>query len=204
MMKHAFALALGCTPALLLAATPAEAQTEAAPACVAERAVYSMLDEDGEFRITLIPSQNYASAASNLYLKLTTPQRSYWFTFSSSNGYGGTTLLPVSDPYASAAKGDGPKQLLPEANDSFEEQAQRELLATLRFIALDNDLKEQANPPLAGEQAPPYLLLPEIGSTLWYAASALSEDQAAQRDPMSRNAFKLVGCEDEAPPKAWP
>lgn len=203
MMRTAFARALFCAAPLLLASTPAASQVEAV-SCVAERAVYTMLDEDGEFRIALIPAQHQVSAASDLYLKLTTPQRSYWFNFSSSNGYGGITILPVSDPYAPTAQEDGPKELLPEVNDSFEEQAQRELLATLRFIALDKDLKELPNAPLGGEEAPPYLLLPEIGSTLWYAPSALSEDQSAQRDPMSRNAFRLVGCMDEAPPKAWP
>ncbi|RYE72883.1 MAG: hypothetical protein EOO80_19725 [Oxalobacteraceae bacterium] len=186
-----------------LIAAPAIAQ-EAPLACAAERAVYTMVDENGEFRAAFIPALHHASVVSDFYFKLTTPQRAYWFTFSASNGYGGITLIPVSDPYAPKAQENGPTELLREASDTFEEDAQRELLATLRFIPLDHDLKELPNPPSSGDTAPPYLLLPEIGVTLWYGASSLTEDQSAQRDSISRSAFKLVGCAQEAPPRAWP
>ena len=78
--------------------------------CEAERAVYEMTAPDTEevWRIGLVPARNMASIASDLYLKLTTPQRDYWFTFSVSQGYSGITVFPVTDPYADS----GPRDLL--------------------------------------------------------------------------------------------
>ena len=69
--------------AFTLIASPAFASTED---CPVERAVYRMQGEEGTYSVRLLPSLHMASAASDLYLELTTPARSYWFTFSSSNG----------------------------------------------------------------------------------------------------------------------
>ncbi len=172
--------------------------------CPAERAVYTMQSEYGEFRGQFIPSTHFASAASNLYFKLTTPQRPYWFRFASSNGYGGIAVIPIADPYAPEAEENGPADLLGEPEDEFGQVAQRELVATLRFLALDAELQETGNPPSGGDAAPPYLMMPEIGSTLWYAPRALTTDDTAERDPMPRGAFKLAECSPEAPGPAWP
>src|SRR5690606_41694053 len=77
--------------------------------CEAERAVYEMTATDTEevWRIGLVPARNMASIASDLYLKLTTPQRDYWFTFSVSQGYSGISVFPVTYPYAD----DGPREI---------------------------------------------------------------------------------------------
>ena len=79
--------------ALCLLPLPAMAQAPViGPAtCEAERAVYEMTapETDEVWRIGLVPARNMASIASDLYLKLTTPQRDYWFTFSVSQGYSG-------------------------------------------------------------------------------------------------------------------
>jgi len=66
--------------------------------CAAEHAIYELVDEEDRFEIGFRVAHNCASIASNLYLYLTTPQRTYWFTFSVSNGYSGMTLIPVTDP----------------------------------------------------------------------------------------------------------
>jgi hypothetical protein len=67
----------------------AQAPVVGTATCEAERAVYEMTapDTDEVWRIGLVPARNMASIASDLYLKLTTPQRDYWFTFSVSQGY---------------------------------------------------------------------------------------------------------------------
>ncbi len=185
--------------ALVLAATPALAED-----CPAERAVYAMHSDDyGDYRAEFIPTLHMATVASDLYLKLTTTQRTYWFGFSASNGYGGITLLPISDPYSASAKEDGPRDLLGEPAPEEEASFMRQL-AQLRFIALGSDLMEMESPPSSGNAAPPYLIMPELGTSLWYGALALTEDPEAERDPMPRGVFKLTECLKEAPAKAYP
>lgn len=186
--------------ALALVSAPAFAAE-----CPAERAVYTMHSEDdGDFRAQFIPTLHMASAASDLYFKLTTPQRSYWFGFSASNGYGGVALMPISDPYAESAREDGPRDLLGTPETPEEENDMMRQVAALRFIALGDDLMETADPPSSGDDAPPYLMMPEIGTSLWYGPLALTEDPEAQRDPMPRGVFKLAECLKEAPAKAFP
>lgn len=184
--------------ALAFASTTALAET-----CPAERAVYRMQAEEGAFRAQLLPSLHMASAASDLYLQLTTPARSYWFTFSVSNGYGGIAVLPVSDPHDETARDNGPRDLLEPSYDA-EEGIDGEMLATLRFFAMDSDLKVFESPPQSGDEAPPYLMMPDMGAALWYYFQYLSEDPDATDDVMPRGVFKLAECLEEAPKKAYP
>jgi hypothetical protein len=174
--------------------------------CPAEQAVYRLQTEDGPLEIGFIPATNFISAASDLYLYLTTTQRTYWFSFSVSNGYSGMTLHPVSDPLApsNAAKGDGPRELL---NDYFAEDADAvgaEIWSSLRFYSLDEDLTFLFEPPLAGQAAPAYVMMPEIGLTLWYEPQALTEDGTADRDSIPRGIFQLVECLEEPRAKVLP
>jgi len=171
--------------------------------CPTERAVYQMTGEEGTFRVQLLPSLHMASAASDLYLQLTTPRRSYWFTFSASNGYGSIAVLPVSDPSAESAKESGPRDLLEPGYDP-EEGIDGELLARLHFFTMDKDLQVSGNPPQSGESAPPYLMMPDIGAALWYDYQYLTEDSDDTSDSMPRGVFKLADCLDEAPPAAYP
>lgn len=172
-----------------------------AESCPAERAIYGFASEDGPMEIRLVPARHYASVASDLYLRLTTTQRSYWFGFSVSNGYSGITLLPVSDPTRADAEPDGPEDLLERLG---EDGASDGLMANLRFYALDEELGFLASPPVAGEPAPAYVMVPELGVALWYEPSALTDDPTAERDPMSRGVFRQVECLETAPELAWP
>ncbi|OJW69915.1 MAG: hypothetical protein BGO57_11695 [Sphingomonadales bacterium 63-6] len=176
----------------------------AAASCPVERALYTLPAEGGDIHAAFIPARNWPSAASNLYLKLTTAQRDYWFSFAISNGYGGISLLPVENPYDERAQDSGPASTLPEAERPEDEEAQIELLAQLRFLSMDRDLNVAENPPSAGEEAPPYLMMPELGQALWYDAALLTTDPAAERDDMPRGVFRISTCLAEAPPKAWP
>ena len=185
--------------ALALVSTSAFAEN-----CPAERAVYALHDaDDGDFRVQLVPSLHMASIASDLYLKLTTPRHSYWFTFTVSNGYGGITVMPVSDPYAASAKEDGPRDLLEPSYDA-EEGIDGEMLAQLRFFAMDDALGVLDDPPRMGEPAPPYLMMPDLGLALWYNFQYLSEDTEDTNDSLPRGVFRLAECLEEAPPGAYP
>lgn len=194
-MMKAVACMLALAGSFAIAAT---AQATAAE-CPAERAVYTMASDEGSFSITFVPARSFASMASDLYVQLTTPQRDYWFALAMSMGYGGTSLLPVSDPYDDSARDDGPRQLLDRSEDGGSD-----ILPSLRFYALDAELNFADAPPMKGEPALPYLMAPELGLTLWYEPAALSEDAAAERDPMPRGLFRLTDCKDAAPPEAWP
>ena len=173
----------------------------AAEDCPAERTLYALTGEEGRFEIGFLPSLHYASMASDLYLFLRTPQRSYWFTFSVSNGYGGMTLLPVTDPHRSDAQPDGPRQLLELGADDPEAL---DVIESLRFYAMDEDFTFWFDPPNAGDPAPAYIMVPEIGLALWYGPSRLTDDPAAERDPMPRGVFQRVDCLDTIPEPAWP
>ena len=185
-------------PAVLLGlASPALAADE----CPAERAVYELLDGEDRFEIGFQRSHNYASIASDLYMYLTTPQRTYWFTFSVSNGYSGMTLIPVTDPTRADAAPDGPRELLALGSDDPQDL---DVLRSLRFYALDEDMTFWFEPPNEGEPAPAYVMVPEIGLSLWYGAGQLTDDATADRDPMPRGVFKPDLCRDELPERAWP
>ena len=164
--------------------------------CPADQAVYRLQTEDGPLEIGFIPATSFISAASDLYLYLTTTQRTYWFSFSVSNGYSGMTLHPVSDPVAAsnAGKADGPRELLTDYFAEDADAAEAEILTSLRFYSLDSDLTFLFEPPLSGELAPAYVMMPEIGLTLWYEPQALTEDPGADRDSIPRGIFELSEC----------
>jgi len=193
------------SPAALPPATHAGNPNIGPTACPAERAVYELKWEDETFRAAFIPASNQASIASDLYYRLTTPQRTYWFTFNVSQGYSGMTLFPVSDPYDAAAATNGPRDLLgPPYGDNKDAAEATDVLASLRFYALDAELNFLIEPPMRGVDAPAYLMTPEIGLTLWYEPTAISEDKAAYRDPMPRGMFRRTACLVAPPPSAHP
>ncbi len=170
--------------------------------CPAERAVYGLETDEGPLTLGFIPARSMATIASDLYMYLTTTQRTYWFTFTVSNGYSGMTLWPVSDPRAADAEPDGPRQLIDlDADDSPERQ---DAVRSLRFYALDEDLTFWFEPPMAGQPAPHYVMMPELGLTLWYNPRALTEDTTADRDPIPRGIFRQTACLDTAPEPGWP
>lgn len=185
----------------LMAWTGLGAAAILADECPAERALYELETEEGRLEIGFAQARNYASIASDLYLFLTTTQRTYWFTFSVSNGYSGMTLLPVTDPTRADAEPDGPRELLDLGSN---DEAVQDALRALRFYAMDEDFTFWFEPPMAGEPAPAYIMVPEIGLALWYGAGALTDDPAADRDPVPRGIFQPAVCRGATPPRAWP
>lgn len=199
-MRRLFcAVALSVLPGAALAQAPVVGPAT----CEAERAVYEMTapDTDEVWRIALVPARSPAGIASDLYLKLTTPQRDYWFAFSVSQGYSGVSVFPVADPDGEG----GPRDLLaPPFGANADGAADPDILNALRFLSLDADLNVAFEPPVSGEEAPPYLMLPELGRALWYDAAALSGDPTADRDPMPRGVFKRAACLVAPRPPAGP
>lgn len=175
--------------------------TFSADECPAERAIYELVDDEDRFEIGFRAARNSASIASDLYLYLTTPLRTYWFTFSVSNGYSGMTLIPVTDPTRADAMPNGPRELISLGSDDAQDL---DVLRSLRFYALDEDLTFWFEPPNMGEPAPAYVMVPEIGLSLWYGADQLTDDAGADRDPMPRGVFKPDRCRDELLEPAWP
>lgn len=200
-------MAAGLVAAVLVAgsAFPARAQVtllDSTP-CPAERAVYELRVPDSEevWRLSLVPARTMASMASDLYLHLTTPQRTYWFTFSVAQGYGGISVFPVTDPYAET----GPKNLLGAPfGDNPDGASGEEVGNWLRFLLLDAELDVGFDPPMRGDAAPAYIFLPELGQGLWYAAAAFTDDPAADRDPMPVGLFRHSACLAVPPPPALP
>jgi len=181
-------------PCLLSAAMTQELKPDH-PICPAERAIYT-LKSDPAFTAGFIPAEHFASMASDLYFWIKSPQRTYWFTFSISNGYGGISLGPIGDPYV-AADGDpdnGPVTLdAGELNRPY-----------MRVYPMRKDWMVLDNPPSSGDPAPDVMFTPEIGTVLWYAPRAISTDQTAMRDPMDRGVFLRSGCMAQAAKPGYP
>lgn len=162
-------------------------------ACSAERAAYEMRvpDDDGRWQLHLIPAGDMAGVASDLYVRLTTPQRAYWFGFAVSQGYGGISLLPASDPAIAEELGD-----TFGTSDGENGNDGADISRWLRFMAFDEDMNVASDPPMHGDRALPYVMVPELGVALWYEAAALTGDPNADRDYMPRGVFRLKGCEE--------
>lgn len=193
-------------PAAALIALGLPALAQAAPAaCPVEQVVYELpfpafdAPDPGErpWQATFVPAGRHAGIASDLFLRLTSVQRDYWFVFSVAQGYGGISVFPVTDP---AADG-GPRDLLGAPwGDNAQAENSEDVARYLRFMALDDNLDVLFEPPMRGDPAPAYLMMPEIGLGMWYDAASLTDDPRADRDPMPRGLFHVATCL-EAPPE---
>lgn len=168
--------------------------------CPANRAIYRFEEQGLAFEIRFVEANNFATIASDLYLRLTTPNQLYWFNFNVSNGYSGITLHPISNPYDEIARGDGPREL----HLDYAEDIEDEILISLRFYPMDENLHFLHEPPQSISSAPAFITMPEIGLSLWYNANLLTEASELDRDPMPRGIFRLAECSDAPLPKAYP
>lgn len=173
----------------------AQAATATGISCPAERAIYT-LNSDSRFTAGFIPAGHFASMASNLYFWLRSPQRTYWFTMVVGNGYTRIALDPVGDPHVPA--GGDPN------NGPVELDAGEINRGSMYVYVMRRDMSVLEMPPSKGDDAPEALFAPEIGSVLWYAPRAITQDETAMRDPMDRGVFLHTGCLGEAPEPAYP
>ncbi len=166
---------------LLAAAVPAP------PACPIERAVYR-LDRAPQFTAGFARQDRRDSAVSDLVLWLNTPKRTYWFSFGSPNGYGGTYLAPEIDPRVSARLSDE------EERDAAERMVLPDPLS-IEFDAFRSDLSAFRAPPQSRDKPPALLFARGLGPSLWYGPSTLAgNDPGAQPESMPGGFFKAAGC----------
>ena len=161
----------------------------AAPECPIERAVYA-LDGAPQFTAGFAAQERRKRLASDLVFWLKTPERTYWFSFGSPNGYGGTYLAPELDPRASARLSDE------------EERAAAEMMQpgieplSVEFDAFAADLKAFEAPPQSSDAAPALLFARGLGPALWYNSVGLSGgDDLAAAESMPIGLFRAAGCQ---------
>jgi hypothetical protein len=159
----------------------------AQPACPIERQVYA-LQSDARFTAGFARLDPRLPFASKLAFWLKTPKRTYWFSFHSPNGYGGTIIMPDLDPEAALRSftGDGPGAELPDGEG--------EDPVTIAFDAFRPDLSAYGTPPQANDPAPARLFARELGAALWYNAGALARDPAAEAESMPSGMFEPTTC----------
>ncbi len=175
------------TALLLAAAVPAP------PACPIERAVYR-LDRAPRFTAGFARQDRRDRLASDLVLWLNTPKRTYFFSFGSPNGYGGTYLAPEIDPRLSVRLSDE------EERDAAQKMRMDEPL-TLPFDAFAADLRAFGAPPQSTDRAPSLLFARALGPALWYSPTELAGgDPKAEAESMPVGLFEAAGC--GGPPKA--
>jgi hypothetical protein len=169
------------TALLLAAAVPAT------PACPIDKAVYR-LDRDPKFTAGFARQDPRDSGVSDLVLWLKTPKRTYWFTFVSPNGYGGTYLMPELDPRVSLRLSDD------EERDAAERMTLPDAL-NLPFDAFASDLGAFKAPPQSRDRPPSLLFARALGLELWYGPANLAGgDEKAQPESMPVGMFRAAGC----------
>ena len=169
-------ISCGAVAALLFLQAPAAAM---AGSCSAKNARYVQAGSSG-VTATLVPAGSDGTAASDLLFIVKLKAHAYRFRFQQSNGYGGISIEPIRQ-----LKQDREGQPVELSSD----------MPDIRFIPYRADLTEMADAPRSDGQAPQFIVLPELGSVLWYDASALGGPK--QREAMSRSAFALSGCDRE-------
>jgi hypothetical protein len=177
--------------ALLALAAIAFGSSGAVAACPAERAVYR-LKADRAYSAALVPARHHASSVSRLYLRVSSRDRSWWFIFGATHGYGGLFVEPVTDPTAPAAADAGPDKLLKGDAQPF------------AFYSLTKALDLLDVAPQPTEDAPEAFFIPQLGSTLWYSPANLSGDASAKAEAMPRSLFVRVACQVRAHAPAYP
>ena len=167
---------------LLAAAVPAP------PACPIEKAVYR-LHGAPTFTAGFARQDRRNGLASDVAFWVRTPLRTYWFAFSSPNGYGGTYIAPGLDPRRAM-----------EMDDDEEHEALQRLKAvkapvSLGFHAFDSGLEALPYPPQTESSPPALLFVPDLGRTLWYQPVELAGgDPAARDEAMPTGFFEPAGC----------
>jgi len=167
----------------------------AAPACPIDRAVYR-LHGAPEFTAGFARQDRRKSYASDLVLWLRTPSRTYWFSFGSPNGYGGTYLEPDVDPRLAARMDDE------EERDSAQRVSAGEPMS-IQFDAFRPDLAAFESPPQAADRPPALLFARGLGPALWYDTARLAgNDRSAVQESMPIGLFEAAGCEGPPAPTA--
>jgi len=167
---------------LLAAAVPS------APACAIERSVYR-LHGAPTFTAGFARQDRRNSAVSNLAFWVRTPLRTYWFSFGSPNGYGGTFINPGLDPRRAVRMSDDEEHKALQRLKTVGEPV------SLGFHAFDGGLEAMPYPPGADGSPPSLIFVPDLGRTLWYRPVELAGgDPKARDEAMPTGLFEPAGC----------
>ena len=174
--------------AILLATAAPAAAPPAVPACPIERAVYRPRPAP-EFTAGFARQDRRKIRASDLVFWLKTPKRTYWFSFGSPNGYGGTYIAPDIDPRAAAQMDDDEERAATaRATTAMEPLA-------LQFDAFEADLDAYDVPPHSEQPAPAYIFARGLGPALTYEWTGLAGgDPTSVQESMPIGMFELAGC----------
>lgn len=163
------------------------------PACPIEKAAYKLQGAPA-FSAGFARQDRRNTLASDLAFWVRTPLRTYWFSFGSPNGYGGTFINPGLDPRRAAAMDDD------EEHEALQRLKAVEEPVSLGFHAFDARLDAMPHPPQAESSPPALIFVPDLGRTLWYSPVALAGGDAKARDEaMPTGFFEPAGC--DGPPR---
>lgn len=172
---------------LLAAAVPAP------PACPIERAVYRLHGAPA-FTAGFARHDRRNASASDLAFWVKTPLRTYWFSFGSPNGYGGTFVSPALDPRRSARMSDD------ELYEALDRLKLVEEPVSLGFHAFDSGLDTYPHPPATGSSSPALVFVPDLGRALRYSPVELAGgDSTAVDEAMPTELFEPAGCDGPPP-----
>lgn len=155
------------------------------PDCPIERAVYR-LNGAPQFTAGFALQEWRNRQGSDLVLWLKTPKRTYWFSFGSPNGYGGTRIAPALDPAALAGTSD-------DAMYAALGRLREAEPLDIAFDAFDADLRTMGVPE-SGAPAPALLFARGLGPALWYSPDALAGGAPAEPESMPIGLFEASGC----------
>jgi hypothetical protein len=165
----------------------AAAASLAQPDCPIERQVYRH-QADGRFTAGFARLDPRLPGPTDLAFWLKTPKRTYWFSFHSPNGYGGTMIMPDLHPEAAARalEEDAPPVVAP---------IDGEPPVTIDFDAFHADLSPYLDPPQVEDPAPARLFARGLGPALWYNAVGLAGgDAKAEAESMPIGMFETFQC----------
>lgn len=174
-MRRLLALAAFCLPAT------AQAQLLDAPKCAIDKAVY-VLKGAPEYTAGFTKLA-HGRMTSDLLFWMKTPKRTFWFSFESPNGYGGTWIVPSVSAELLDKEDMREEGEPPQAIKDWEASAKKagdapDPLRTITFDTFDPDLAAAEGPPQSEDGAPARIFMRGIGQALWY-----SWDWAAAGDP---------------------
>jgi hypothetical protein len=170
---------------ILLAAAPLAiaACTASSPkslACSTENAVYKLRGQPGA-ELRLLKAPHPLNAYTDLAAKVSVDGGTYWFTFTSSNGYSRDYMISTADPFVEPKDEESA-----EAETEDDESGEADLSEFHAFDAAYNVIEGS---PHSGQPTPAHILAPGVGSAIWYSIP---------RRELNRSVWDLSDCTETA------
>lgn len=164
--------------ALVLAGCSAKAPKSIT--CPAETSVYKLRGQPGA-ELRLLKAPHPLNAYTDLAARVTVGGGTYWFTFTSSNGYSRDYMIPTTNPFEEAKDED-----TAEAETEGDKGGDADLSEFNAFDAAYNLIEGS---PHSGQPAPAHILASGVGSAIWYSTP---------RRELNRSVWDLSACSTAA------